>query len=228
MAEKNDDKTMKSSTFNLGEVLAEAGIKTVDAIPAKPAEEPKEAKGGAFIAGDGRMMYKYTVDDQTIITPKPLDQLSEEDFYSLPISLAGAQAGRLPQNLTVKWRDPHIAGHWFNRKAADGRRVSEAMALGYVPAKREDCEWVSSSLNDEDGAIIDNDLVLMKISKAKLFLQYKQWMDLAKIKGGKNSYKQTAEGAVGATGGKVDHYFTPQAEKEYSGLGAVTHLPTAN
>jgi hypothetical protein len=223
------DNTMKSSTFNLGEVLAEAGIKTVDALPAKEPEAKKEEpQGGAFMAGDGRMMYKYNWNGETIVTPKPLEQMTEQDFYDLPVSLIGAEAGRLPQNLTVKWRDPHIAGHWFNRKAADGRRVSEAHALGYVPAKREDCEWVSSSLNDEDGAIIDNDLVLMKISKAKLFLQYKRWMDIAKIKGGKDSYKQTAEGVLGATGGKVDHYFTAQATKEYSGLGQVTHIPTAN
>jgi hypothetical protein len=216
------DKPIMTRTFNLGDALKEAGVKTVDAIPAPVKEAPEEAQGGAFLAGDGRMMYKYVSNGETIVTPKPLDQMSEEDFYALPISVTGAQAGRLPQNLTVKWRDPHIAGHWFNRKAADGRRVSEALALGYLPAKREDCEWVSSSLNDDDGAIIDNDLVLMKIRKDKLFLQYKQWMDIAKIKGGRDSYKQTAEGVVGATGGKVDHYFTAQATKEYSGLGPVT------
>jgi hypothetical protein len=214
--------------FNLDEALKSAGVTTVDAIPAKTPDAPKpEPQGGAFLAGDGRMLYKYTIDDQTIVLPKPIDQMSEEDFYQLPINLAGAQAGRLPQTLTVKFKDPQWAGHWFNRKAGDGRRVSEARALGYVPAMKDDCEWVAHSLNDEDGAIIDNDLVLMKIHKAKLFLQYKQWQDIAKLKGGKNSYKQTAEGVVGETGGKVDHYFTPQAE-EYSGVGPVKHMRTAN
>jgi hypothetical protein len=219
-----------AETFNLDEALKTAGVQTVDALPAKePTPEKPEPQGGAFLAGDGRMLYKYKLDDQTVILPKPIAQMSEEDFYALPIDLAFSQAGRLPQTLTVKFRDPQWAGHWFNRKAGEGRRVSEAKALGYVPAMRDDCEWVSHSLNDEDGAIIDNDLVLMKIHKAKLYMQYKQWMDIAKIKGGKASYKQTAEGVLGGrAGGKVDHYYTPQAEKEYSGLGPVTHLPTAN
>lgn len=218
-----------AETFNLDEALKTAGVKTVDAIPAKTPDAPKaEPQGGAFLAGDGRMLYKYVIDDQTVILPKPIDQMSEEDFYSLPINPAGTMAGRLPQTLTVKFNDPQWAGHWFNRKAGEGRRVSEAKALGYIPAMREDCEWVAHSLNDEDGAIIDNDLVLMKIHKAKLYLQYKQWMDIARVKGGKTSYKQTAEGMVGISGGKVDHFFTPQAEKEFQGLGSVTHLPTAN
>jgi hypothetical protein len=216
--------------FNLDEALNAAGVKTVETLPAKTPDAPKpEPQGGAYIHADGRTLYKYSLDGQTVILPKPLEQMSEEDFYQLPISLMDGQAGRLPQTLTVKFKDPQWAGHWFNRKAGDGRRVSEAKALGYVPASRDDCEWVAHSLNDEDGAIIDNDLVLMKIHKAKLYLQYKQWMDIARVKGGKASYLKTAEGALGAGGaGKVDHYFTPQAEKEYSGLGPVVQIPTAN
>src|ERR1700723_3462248 len=98
------DNTMKSSTFNLGEVLAEAGIKTVDALPAKEPEPKKEEpQGGAFMAGHGRMMYKYQWNGEAIVTPKPLEQMTEQDFYDLPVSLIGAEAGRLPQNLTVKW-----------------------------------------------------------------------------------------------------------------------------
>jgi hypothetical protein len=221
----------KPETFNLAEALKEVGAATTEALPANIETAPStpEPQGGAFLAGDGRTLYKYKIDDQTVVLPKPIDKMTEEDFYSLPISLVDSQAGRVPQNLTVKFADPQWAGHWFNRKAQDGRRVSEAKALGYLPAKREDCEWVAHSVNDEDGAIIDNDLVLMKIHKAKLFLQYKVWMDTAKKLGGNASYKQTAENAVGGQGGgKVEHYFTPQATKEFSGLGAVTHLPTVS
>ena len=215
--------------FSLDAALKEAGVQTVESAPVKEVVEKDAPEGGAFLASDGRMLYKYNIDGQKIILPKPIEKMSEEDFYQLPISISDTQAGRLPQNLTVKFRDPQWAGHWFNRKAQDGRRVSEAKALGYIPATRDDCEWVSHSLNDDDGAIIDNDLVLMKIHKAKLFLQYKQWMDTAKRLGGKDSYKQTAEGVLGGrAGGKVDHYFTPQAEKEYAGLGPVAHIPQAN
>jgi hypothetical protein len=218
-----------SNQVDLDEALKQAGVIATKAAPVKePEVKATTPEGGAFLAGDGRMMYKYHLDGQTVVLPKPIDQMSEEDFYQLPISLGDSQAGRLPQTLTVKFRDPQWAGHWFNRKAQDGRRISEAKALGYIPAKREDCEWVSHSLNDDDGAIIDNDLVLMKIHKAKLFLQYKSWMDIAKQKGGKDSYKSTAENVVGGSaGGKVEHYFTSQAEKEFSGLGPVAQYPTA-
>jgi hypothetical protein len=212
------------------EALKNAGVKiTSAATPPGKSPAKDEPQGGVFRSQDGRFLYKYTMEDgQTVVLPKPIAEMTEEDFYQLPISLGDPYAGRLPQTLTVKFKDPQWAGHWFNRKAGDGRRVSEAKSLGYVPAKREDCEWVAHSLNDQDGAIIDNDLVLMKIHKAKLFFQYKHWMDTARKLGGKDSYKQTAEGALGNGAGKVDHYFTPQAEKEFAGVGPVTNIPTAN
>lgn len=212
----------------LADALKQAGVQVVETSPAvEPEVKAAEPQGGAFLAGDGRMMYKYTLDGQTVVLPKPIGDMSEEDFYRLPISLSDATAGRLPQTLTVKFRDPQWAGHWFNRKAQDGRRVSEAKALGYTPATRDDCEWVSHSLNDDDGAIIDNDLVLMKIHKAQLFLQYKGWMDTAKRLGGNPAYKQAAESVMGHSGGKVEHYFAKQAEKEFSGLGPVTQFQNA-
>lgn len=214
---------------SIDELLTQAGVQVTNVV-APPEETPakEEPQGGAFRSSDGRWLYKYVVGEDTIVLPKPLEQMSEEDFYSLPISMASSMPGRIPQNLTVKFKDPQWAGHWFNRKAQDGRRISEARALGFVPAKREDCEWIAHSLNDEDGAVMDNDLILMKIYKAKLFMQYKSWMDLARIKGGTKAYKQAGEGVVGNSGGKVGHFLTPQAEQEYQGLGPVTQLNTVS
>lgn len=226
MSEKKTPEVV--SMADIGKLIEDAGVKLVDAAPAPPPERKPEPTGGAFLASDGRTMFKYTVGTDTIVTPKPIEQMTEEDFYSLPIALGDPLSGRLPQMLTVKFRDPQWAGHWFNRKAQDGRRVSEARALGFIPATRDDLEWVSHSLNDADGAVIDNDLVLMKIHKAQLYLKYKSWMDLAKAKGSISAYKATAENQVGNSGGKVEHYFTAQATKEYSGLGGVVQLPTTN
>jgi hypothetical protein len=217
------------TTADIDKLIADSGVKVLDAAPSSaPKERKPEPQGGAFVASDGRTMFKYSIGEDTIVLPKPLEQMSEEDFYQLPISVGDPLSGRLPQTLTVKFRDPQWAGHWFNRKAQDGRRVSEARALGFIPATRDDVEWVAHSLNDADGAVIDNDLVLMKIHKAALFLKYKGWMDLAKAKGSLGAYKAEAEGNLGRSNGKVEHYFTKQAEREMSGLGPVVQLPVTN
>lgn len=215
-------------SVNVDDLMKSAGIETTTATPApspkKEAAEP--AKNGAFLAQDGRMLYKYSLPNgQTIITPKPLEQMGEQDYYDLPITLSDNGSNRIPQDLTVKFRDPQWAGHWFNRKAGDGRAISRARARGYVPALREDCEWIAHGLNDQDGGIVDNDLVLFKIHKALLFLQYKEWQDEARKLGGRDRYKNEAEGTVGGRSDKVNYYHTPQATQEYTGLGPVVHLP---
>jgi hypothetical protein len=229
------DKTMTNA--NIDDILSNAGVKMTDAAPAKietPTPKTEDGYKGAYRAPDGRMLHQYILDGQKVILPKLLEEMTEDDFYQLGPSLYDSGVNRLPQNLTVKFLDPQWAGHWFNRKASDGRSVSRAMSLGYLPAKKEDCEWVAHSLNDDDGAITDGDLVLMKISKAKMFFQLKTWVDEAKIKQGKNpqtnqfSYQATAEGALfGNPGGKVAYYPTPQAEREFQGLGPVVSMNTA-
>jgi len=176
--------------------------------------------------GSTAQLYKYVIDGETIITSKPIEQMSIEDFDRSPFSLAASSANRIPQDLTVKFKDPQWCGQWFNRSAKDGRRVQIARTLGFVPAKIEDCEWVSHSLNDADGAVTDGDLVLFKIHKAKLLSFSKGHMDEARKMGNKDSYLSQAQGAVpGNNSGMVSHYFTNQANNEFSGLGPVVSNP---
>ncbi len=228
---RNDEK----NTVSADELLAGIAGKTVDAAPQSVTAAPEGVKqpgvtSGAFLHkfedSSTATLYKYVIDGEVIVTPKPIEQMSIEDFDRSPFSLAASSANRIPQDLTVKFKDPQWAGQWFNRSAKDGRRIQIARTLGFVPAKIEDCEWVSHSLNDQDGAITDGDLVLFKIHKAKLLSFSKGHMDEARKMGNKDTYLQQAEGAVpGNNAGKVSHYFTNQAKTEFSGLGPVVSNP---
>jgi hypothetical protein len=214
-------------------IAAVTSGQTTQAAPPSAAPEGVKQPGiesGMFLHkypdGSTATLYKYVIDGETIITPKPIEQMSIEDYDRSPFSLASSSANRIPQDLTVKFKDPQWCGQWFNRSAKDGRRVQIARTLGFVPAKIEDCEWVSHSLNDADGAITDGDLVLFKIHKAKLLSFSKGHMDEARKMGNKDSYLSQAQGAVpGNNSGMVSHYFTQQANQEFSGLGPVVSNP---
>jgi len=217
------------------DILAAISDKKIDAAPPSVTSTPEGVKqpgiqSGAFLHkyadGSTATLYKYVIDGETVVTPKPIEQMSLEDFDLSPMSLASSSSSRIPQDLTVKFKDPQWAGQWFNSKAKDGRRVQIARTLGFVPAKIEDCEWVSHSLNDADGAITDGDLVLFKIHKARLLSFSKGNMDEARKAGNKDSYLSQAQGSVpGNNAGKVSHYFTNQANNEFSGLGPVVSNP---
>jgi hypothetical protein len=198
--------------------------------PVQNQTTPKPPNGAQFMGQDGKWYYRYEIQGEIHVLPKPIEQMSEQDFFNLPITLYDQQIGRLPQDLTVKFKDPQWAGYWFNRKARDGVRVGQGKALGFVPAKKEDLEWYAPHLNDEDGGLINYDLVLMKIHKAKLYgVFYKQAMDQAKMRGGIDRYKTEAENTVRQGGGdlgKAPYYITPQAKEEFQGLGPVANLPT--
>src|ERR1017187_1159751 len=105
----------------------------------------------AFMAQDGRTYYKYVNDDGTsLITPKPLEEMSLDDIGSMrSLALVDAPSGRMPQNLTVEFKDPQWAGHWFNKKARSGYRVGVARSLGFVYAKVEDLSTYFAGLNDK-------------------------------------------------------------------------------
>ena len=139
----------------------------------------------AFRAQDGRILYKYDVDGQTVVSLKPMEETTIEEFCEgVPISMFQGQAGRLPQNLNVVFKDPQWAGFWFNKKARDGYRVGEARSMGWVPAKIEDLESYFAGLNDKDGALEQYDLILMKIHKANLYMRLAEAVLKAKRDGG--------------------------------------------
>jgi hypothetical protein len=214
----------------IDQLLREANVPTapapqVKAAPAPVTSPPKN--GAAFMDQSGRMMYRYEMNGEVIILPKPVEQMKEQDFYDLPISLYDSMPGRLPQDLTVKFKDPQWAGYWFNRKARDGSRIGTAKALGFEPVHKEDLEFYAPHLSDSDGSITNYDLVLFKIHKAKLFLKYKESIDKAKLLGGIEGYKQEANRSLSPANRQQSPYFhTPQAIQEFQGIGPVTNLPT--
>jgi hypothetical protein len=221
------DPKQEQKAYTVDELIKQAKVPTV-AAPPPPQKEAKPA-AGMFRAQDGRNLWRYDLNGETVILPKPIEQMTEEDFYTLPVSLADSMPGRVPQNLTVKFKDPQWAGYWFNKKAGGGARVSQARALGYVPATMDDVEAINAGLDDTNGAVEQHDLVLMKIHKAKLFLKYKEWIDKAKLMGGIDSYKNYADATVRNAGGDItkgNYYLTPQAKEEFQGVGPVVNLPT--
>jgi len=190
----------------------------------------------AFMAQDGRTYYKYKDESgDTIITPKPIEEMTEQDFYQLPISMIDVQVNRMQQNLTVTFKDPQWAGFWFNRVAGKGtsagvgRRVGQARALGFVPAKIEDLAIYPLHLNDQDGAVEQDDVVLMKIHKAKLYGRYASLLAYARKEQGIDAYKNAAvKGLNPKVAEAAPYYHTPQATGEFQGLGPVAHIPTVN
>jgi len=173
---------------------------------------------------DGRTYHEYKINGEKIVTVKPIEEMTEQDFYDLPISAYDAQAGRIPNNLTVEFHDPQIAGYWVNCHYNNGMRVVDARTRGFVPAKREDLKFVCTGLDDTDGAVkqAGGDLILMKISKAKLFMRYKEFMDIARLRGGVDHYNSIANNAVSPK------YFSfnvaNQAKREFQGLGPVNQM----
>ena len=213
--------------YSIDQLVKDAKVNVVSEPPPQP--DKKRPAAGMFKDQSGREMWRYELDGEMVILPKPLEKMTEEDFYRLPISLYDSMPGRVPQNLTVKFKDPQWAGYWFNKKAGSGARVSTARSLGYLPAKREDIEVMDAGLDDSNGAVEQHDLVLMKIHKFRLYSKYAEWIAKAKVLGGIESYKNRADAYVQQAGGdlhKGQYYLTPQAKNEYQGLGPVVNLPT--
>lgn len=217
----------KVQAYSVDQLVKDAKVNVVAAPP--PAPEKAKPKPGMFKGQDGRDYWRYDLDGEMVILPKPIEQMTEEDFYKLPPSLYDMTPGRLPQNLTVVFKDPQWAGYWFNKSAKNGVRVSVGRSLGYIPATQEDVETIVAGLDSTNGAIEQHDLVLMKIHKAKLFRKYAEWINMAKIKGGIESYKRAAESEVMSHGGDLSkgrYYHTPQATQEFQGIGPVVNMPT--
>lgn len=182
----------------------------------------------AFMGQDGRTYYKYEIDGDQYILPKPIEEMKEQDFYDLSFPLIDSQVGRIPQNLTVTFKDPQWAGHWFNKKARDGARIGTARTLGFVPAKIEDLDMYWKGLNDKDGAVEDHDLVLMKVHKAKLYFKFAEAIKKAERDGGIEGYKNHALQSLEnpANRKREPFYLTRQATQEFQGVGPVVPLTT--
>jgi hypothetical protein len=214
----------EKQTVSVDELLKKAAVNTTTVSPAVAAPEHKP-DFKTYMGQDGRTYYEYLIDGEKLVLVKPIEQMTEQDFYDLPISAYDAQAGRLPQNLTVEFHDPQLAGYWVNWQHKNGGRVNDARARGFVPAKKEDLKFIQAGLDDDEGCVKQNDLILMKISKAKLFMRYKEAMDIARIRGGVDHYKQIATNAVNAKYFGVN--VLPQAQNEFQGLGPVNELPVS-
>src|ERR1700690_3312281 len=202
---KEDNKPVTAA-----DIMANLKLPVVDKNPAAPAPptatQAKAGYLGAVRTGDGEFLHTYLLDGRRLVLPKKIEEMTEQDFFDMPITMSDPMIGRMPQDLSVKFHDPQWAGYWFNKKAKDGQRVGVARALGFVPAKIEDLEWYAPHLNDKDGALENYDLVLMKIHKAKLFMKLKEWIDKAKIAGGIASYKEKAAAFVPETPGHLEFY----------------------
>lgn len=215
------------NSFSVDDLVKQAKVNVVATPPALTAKA--KPADGMFMGGDGRKLWRYTIDGETHIYPKPVEQMQEEDFYKLAPDFSSMSAGRLPSNLSAVFKDPQWAGYWFNKSARSGVRVSEARAMGFVPATHDDIETIVAGLDATNGAIEQHDLVLMKIHKAKLYSRYASLITQAKIRGGIDSYKNLAESEVMSHGGDISkgrYYHTPQAKQEFQGVGPVVNMPT--
>lgn len=217
----------QKQAYSVDDLVKDAKVNVVAQPPAPTAKA--KPQDGMFIAGDGRKLWRYTVDGETHVYPKPVEEMSEQDFYNLAPDFSKMTTGRLPSNLSAVFKDPQWAGYWFNKSARSGVRVSEARSMGFIPATQDDIEMIVAGLDSKDGAIEQHDLVLMKIHKAKLYSRYAALIAAAKAKGGIDSYKNLAENEVMSHGGDISkgrYYHTPQAKEEFQGLGPVVNMPT--
>lgn len=188
-----------------------------------PPTESNGLKCTEKLADDGvTLLYVYEMEGYPpVVTRKKLEELTFEDMAESNFSLYDNAPNRLPQNLTIEFKDPQWAGHWFNRKSRDGYRVDRAMNQlgGWQPAKRSDLKYCLKGLKDTDGAVEDGDLVLLKIPKWILFAQCKEWMDEARRRGGINRFAGEAAGPLSPRQqSKIDFYISDQAQQELSDM----------
>src|SRR5271167_4102568 len=125
--------------YKIEDLIQASKVPTVATPPQEKKETPKQ---GMFRGGDGRELWRYDVNGETFVRPKPVEQLTEEDYYKLAANFSILSTGRLPQNLSVKFKEPQYVGYWFNKTARSGVRVQEARSMGFEPATRDDIETI--------------------------------------------------------------------------------------
>jgi hypothetical protein len=214
MPNHSNQKPASVQTVTQEEILA--------SIAGAPTAESEIGVTEEKFQANGKTFYKIKMADGTeIASPKPIGDMTLEDFERLPGAMS-VDNNKLPQELSVKFKEPHWAGHWFNCMAGEGKRVHMvARSLGFVPAKIEDLEWYSAGLNDGDGALRNGDLVLFKIHKMKLLQRQASAMNQARSYQDPKKYLTMAQSGMPENKGKAEIYFRPEANNEPQGLGAV-------
>lgn len=114
---------------------------------------------------------KVFVAEAEKLAGKPIAQFTEADYIRLPIKLI-AKNQTVSTELSVELKDPMMACRWINFKTKGGQRVEQARFRGFIPCTKDDVAACHATATDSTGALTMGDLVLMKISKARLFSGY--------------------------------------------------------
>lgn len=177
------------------------------------AKKPKPGEVGGEMVGYAEAMRQqevhepvaevFTKDEATLAfekaSGKPVGQMTEQDFYRLPVVLSS----RNTQNMTelhVVFKDPSMTGHWFNWKAKQPDRVAQAFMQGFTACTHEDIDACHIKTTDSNGSLVYGDLVLMKIPKAQLWGgYYKKNMQSATQRVDMGGMKRTSPDAPGTS-----------------------------
>lgn len=159
----------------------------------KVGEEPKPGEVGGAMVGYAEAMRQQETHEPVEVhaskdeatkafekaSGKKIGEMTEEDFYRLPIQLSAKNMQNMTE-LHVVFKDPSMTGRWFNYKTKTEDRVARAFMQGFTACTREDVEACHIKQTDENGALVYGDLVLLKIPKAVLWGgYYKRNMDTA-------------------------------------------------
>lgn len=112
---------------------------------------------------------------------KSIGDMTEQEFYRLPVKLIARNTQGMTE-LNVVFKDPAMTGHWFNAKAKEGMRVQQGYMQGFTACTKDDVVICHSKATDENGAIVQGDLVLLKIPKMVLWSRYKENQETAKAR----------------------------------------------
>lgn len=85
MTDQPTQKNPTPPTISMDELLKTVGesVKTVSAAPVTT-DNPKDTSG-VFLSSDGRTLYKYVLDGETVVFPKPIEEMTEDDLGSLSL-----------------------------------------------------------------------------------------------------------------------------------------------
>jgi hypothetical protein len=117
----------------------------------------------------------------TRLSGKSIGDLTQDEFDRIPIKLSARTTQGMTE-LSVIFKDPSMTGHWFNRKAKEGLRVQQAYMQGFTACTKADVEMCHATTSDENGSLVQGDLVLLKIPKIVLWSRQKDYQETAKAR----------------------------------------------